>query len=152
MRRGKGTCWRERDPNDSAHVSKAISDLMRSKNEKPSFYQVASYEEALESAELYAVTQTHPQSTDFLLLPENLLGGFFFSLQSDPNLHPVLQQRHFELEGMNNRSNLESFIRRAFSIVSIARFKRDDLSQAFRSRLCHDPDVLTRCNDRWKRA
>jgi hypothetical protein len=153
MRRGKGACWKERNPNDSAQVSRAIDDLMRSEDEKPSFYRVDSYHEALEFAELYAVTQiTNPQSTDFLLLPENLLPGFLFSFQPDPNLHPVLQQRHFELEGMNNRSHLESFICRAFSIVSIARFKREALSQAFRSRLRHDPEVLTRCDDRWKRA
>jgi hypothetical protein len=153
MRRGKGPCWTERDPNDLAQVSRAIEDLMRGDDDKPSFFRARSCEEVVGFAELYAITRVrNPQSTDFLLLPESLLAGFFFSSEPDPNLHPALQQRHFELQGMDNRPHLESFIRRAFAVASVARFKRNVLSQAFRDRLCNDPEVLSRCDERWKRA
>lgn len=143
----------ERDPNDLVHVDRAIEDLMRGDDDKPSFFRATSFEEVLGFAELYAITRVrNPQPTDFLLLPENLFAGFFFSSEPDPNLHPALQQRHFELQGMDNRPHLESFIRRAFAIVSVARFKRNVLSQAFQDRLCYDPEVLSRCDDHWKRC
>jgi hypothetical protein len=99
MRRGKGPCWTERDPNDLAHVNRAIEDLMRGDDDKPSFFRAGSCEEILGFAELYAITRVrNPQPTDFLLLPESLLAGFLFSSEPDANLHPALQQRHFELK------------------------------------------------------
>jgi hypothetical protein len=150
MRRGKGSCWKKRDPNDSAHVNRAIEDLIRPGNEKPSFFQVHGCEEVHGAAELFAATVLPgPDSTDFLLLPESGLAGFLFSFVPDPTLHPYLRQRHFELQG--TAGNLEAFIRRAFEIVWVERLKRKDLSNAFQDRLCHDPDVLNRCDDRWKR-
>jgi len=152
MRRGRGTCWKKRDPNHSAHVSAAINDLIRRRDEKPSFFLVNGCEEVHRSAELFATTVLPgPESIDFLLLPENGLAGFLFSSAPDLNLHPYLRQKHFELQGMNDQSHLESFIRRAFGIAWIERVQRNDLKNAFRDRLCHDPDVLSRCDDRWKR-
>ena len=56
MRRGRGTCWKKRDPNHSAHVSAAINDLIRRRDEKPSFFLVNGCEEVHRSAELFATT------------------------------------------------------------------------------------------------
>jgi hypothetical protein len=152
LRRGKWSCWAERDPNDSGHVNRAIEDLVRREDDKPSFFQVHSCEEVLRIGELYAITLVaNPQTTDFLLFPERGLAGFLFSSAPDQNLHSDLQYRHFELQGTDDRLHLESFIRRAFAIVSIARFQRSSLTNAFRDQWCHDPEVLNRCSERWKR-
>jgi hypothetical protein len=151
MRRGLGSCWKNRDPNDLAHVNRAIDDLIRRGDDKPSFFHVHGCEEVHGLAELFAVTVLPgPQSTDFLLLPESGLLGFLLSFSPDPNLHPYLRQRHFELQGMDNRHHLESFIRRAFGIVWVERLQRNFLSEAFQERLCRDADVLSRCNERWR--
>jgi hypothetical protein len=88
---------------------------MRREDDKPSFFRVDGCEEVHALAELFAATALPgPQSTDFLLLPESELTGFLFSFSPDPNLHPYLRNRHFELQGLNAPFHLESFVRRAF--------------------------------------
>jgi hypothetical protein len=152
MRRGLGSSWKGRDLNDSDHVSKAVEDLIRRPDDKPSFFLVQGCEEVHRLGELFCATVLPgPQTTDFLLLPETGLTGFFFSFASDPNLHPELQQKHFELQGMESSPDLERFIRRAFGIVLIERLQRRFLGDAFRERLCHEADVFSRCGERWKR-
>jgi hypothetical protein len=150
MRRGLGSSWINRDPNDPLHVAEAAEDLIRKNDVEASFFNVESCDEIMNVAQLFCTTVLqHPKTNDFLLVPREAAVGFFFKYSPDPNLHPYLRIRHFELQGLRDGEHLRAFIHLSFRCGTVFRFLRSDLIRAFRDKHIHDSEVTQRCGPYW---
>lgn len=152
MRRAVGSCWTNCNPDDQAAVAKASADLIRQGDIRASFFCIDSFEELATVGVLFPATVLEaPKSCDYLLLPAIEVMGFTFRPAPDPNLHPYLCERHFELDGLDVPARLESFIRLAFRVASVLRVVRGDLVRQFCDSFINDPEVTVRCSEHWKR-
>jgi hypothetical protein len=150
VRRGLGSSWLNRDPKDPLHIERAVEDLIRQGDVEASFFNADSCDEVRIVAELFCTTVLqHPQTNEFLLVPREEAVGFLFKHSPDPNLHPYLRERHFELQGLHDIEHLHDFIRLSFSFSSVIRLVRSDLIREFRDKHVHDNEVTLRCGPHW---
>ncbi|MGH7924582.1 MAG: hypothetical protein ACREQH_08340 [Candidatus Binatus sp.] len=150
MRRGQGSSWLNRDPNDPLQIATAVEDLIRKGDVEASFFKVESCDEIKTVAELFSTTVLqHPQTNEFLMVPGPASVGVVFKHSPDPSLHPYLRVRHFELQGLLDREYLHSFIGLSFGCCSVFRFLRKDLIRAFCDKHFHDAEVTARCGSYW---
>lgn len=126
--------WRELKPSDPDDIKKAIDSIVPRGDLQVSFYKASDCAAVQEMALLWGVTvMQFPATRTFLLLPKPLFRTFRFVRVRNPDLHPFLSYRHYEVRGLNDKS-LFDFVREALLNGSVYRFSEKALKDEFRRR------------------
>jgi len=143
--------WRELKPSDPDDIQKAIDSIVFKGDLQVSFYKASDCAAVAEIALLWGVTvMKFPATRTFLLLAKPLFRDFKFVRVKNPNLHPYLSHRHYEVKGLDEK-NLFEFVRRALLTGSVYRFPEKSLTGEFKRRYPTDSEIKIRASDYWKR-
>jgi hypothetical protein len=138
---------------DPHHIQEAIDSVVFKGDLQVPFYKATDCAGIDEIALLWGVTvMQFPNVCSYLLLPRRLFEDFRFVQVKNPNLHPYLSDRHYEVRGLEDHDELVGFVRRALSTGSIYRFPENRLKDEFRRRYPNESEIRNRASDSWKRV
>jgi hypothetical protein len=155
LRIGRQGRWTGKSPHDPGHVAEAARDLaLRPDEEGLTIFRALDAGEAMHLARVFALTcRDRPANLDYVLIPEDCLSDVRLSVvkKPDPNLHPYLSERHYEIVG----TDVETSRALAARIIAhaehqVRRLKEGEIKQLAAGLVEEDPKLQHFLREGWR--